>query len=143
MPEVIVFPDATVLYCDYLRAELTARGYTGIHVGTRVPNPRPTRFIRVLRTGGSRRNLVVDDTMLTVEAWADAEEDAQDLAQLARALIAATRGTMLAGTAVYTVDDVTGPGALPSGPTFVPDPLSAQPRFSFSMVVAVRGAAVA
>jgi hypothetical protein len=140
--EVIVFPDATELFADHLRVELDERGYPDLHVGTRIPNPRPVEFVRVIRTGGTRRNLVVDETQLTVECWAGSEQVAQDMAQLARAVIAAARGDVLDGVPIYRVDDVTGPGALPSGPVYTPDPISQQPRFSFSMLVACRGAVV-
>jgi hypothetical protein len=140
--EVIVFPDATELFADHLRVELDERGYTDLHVGTRIPNPRPDRFVRVLRTGGTRRNLVVDESQLTIEAWAESEQVAQDMAQLARAIVGAARGDVLDGVPIYRVDDVTGPGALPSGPVYTPDPISQQPRFSFSMLVACRGAVV-
>lgn len=141
-PEVIVFPDATLLFADYLRDELADRGYTGLHVGTRIPNPRPAQFVRVLRTGGTQRNVIVDETQLTVECWASSEKAAQDMAQLARALIVAARGQVLDGTPVYRVVDITGPGSLPSGPVHTPDPLSGQERYSFSMLVACRGAVV-
>lgn len=140
--EVIVFPDATLLFADYLRGELQARGYPGLHVATDIPNPRPAQFVRVLRTGGSRPNLVVDETQLTVETWAQTEKAAHDMAQLARGVLLAARGQVLDGVPVYRVVDVTGPGSLPSGPVYTPDPISGQARFSFSMLVACRGAVV-
>lgn len=140
--EVIVFPDATLLFADYLRDELRTRGYPGLHVGTTIPNPRPVEFVRVLRTGGTQRNIIVDETQLTVETWAASEKAAHDMAQLARGLLIAARGQVLDGVPVYRVVDITGPGSLSSGPVYAPDPISGQARFSFSMLVACRGAVV-
>lgn len=141
--EIIVFPDTTQLFCNYLRDELVARGYPALHVATFIPRARPNRFVRVLRTGGTRRNVVIDESQLTFEVWDSTEPGAHDLAQLARGLIVATRGTVLAGVPIYRVDDVTGPGALPSGPVATQDPVSHQIKVSFSMLVAARGAVVA
>lgn len=129
--QVVIPPDTVALICDYLRDELDGRGYTDIHVGARVPDDRPTRFVRVRRTGGTKLNLVVDDAQLSVETWGETEAAAHDLAQLCRGLIHAADSTELAGTQVYRIAEVAGPADLP-------DPLSNQPRFSATYLVAVR-----
>ena len=50
-----------------------------VQVGTRVPNPRPSRFVRIVRTGGPKGR-VTDRPLLVVECWAEdsvqAEADA-------------------------------------------------------------------
>jgi hypothetical protein len=128
--EVIVFPDAEGLVIDYLRDLLD------VPVSGTVPNPRPGEFVTVRRLGGVRRNLVTDAPMLTVEAWAAGDVAAHDLAQLARAHVhAMARASVLTEPAVYRVVEIAGPGHLP-------DPVSAQSRYVFTVEVAVRGAAL-
>ena len=132
MNEVIVFPDIVMALCTWLRTELAARG-PAIPVGTDVPKPRPDKFVTLRRVGGVTRNLVTDSATVSFEAWAPAEEDAHDLAQLVRALVLASpRSTSLT---VYRVDEFAGPASLP-------DPDSDQPRFTFTAAVSYRGAAV-
>ena len=134
--EVVVFPDVVDALCDWLRDELAGRGYAGIHVGARVPDTRPTRFVRVVPTGGTRNidpGIPVADTQVTVEAWADTQAAAHDLAQLCRALVWAARGDDT-GVTVYRVAEVAGPG-------HQPDPLSNQDRFTATYLLSVRGSA--
>ena len=134
MAELIIHPDAVVALCIYVRATLIARGLPS-WVGTEVPYPREERFVRLQRVGGTRRNLVVDQPSIAVEAWAVDEDDAFVLAQLVRAAIHATVGMSLppAGV-VYRVDEFAGPASLP-------DPDSNQARVTFTVSVAVRGQA--
>lgn len=105
-------------------------------VRSRPPNPRPAAFVTVRRVGGVRRNLVVDEATLSVEAWAATEQAAHDLAQQARAAIHAAQGTVVAGYGTcYRSDEV-------GGPVWDPDPESEQARYSFSVSVAFRGSSV-
>jgi hypothetical protein len=133
MTEVIVFPDAEAVVVDYLRTELDARG-PAIPVGTRVPNPRPSIFVQVERQGGPRRNIVVDDAQIGISAWADRQQDAQDLVQLCRGLLWAAVGTTQGGVQVHRVEEFAGPALLP-------DPLSDQPRYVLTVQISLRGAA--
>lgn len=126
MIETIVFPDAVSIVCDHLRTELSPTPAV-----SRVPTTRPDTFVRVQRVGGVRRNLVTDEATLTVEAWAATEQAAHDLSQLARAHVYAMPGD----GDVYRVTEI-------SGPSLLPDPLSDQPRYSFTVAVATVGAAV-
>ena len=121
MIEVIVFPDAVQLVCDHLRTQLAPTP-----VVSRVPTTRPASFVKVERVGGVRRNLVTDEPTLTVEAWAATEQAAQDLCQLARAHIYAMPGD----GQVYRVTEI-------GGPVLLPDPLSDQPRYTFTVALAV------
>jgi hypothetical protein len=130
MPEIVVFPDAVYEVGSYLASRLTARG-DATPVYSRVPNPRPATFVRVIRTGGPRRNLVVDDAQITVEAWAATDEAAHDLAQLCRAILLASPGD---SDLIRDVGEVGGPG-------LQPDPDSNTPRYVFTHLVALRGSA--
>jgi len=130
MAEIVVFPDAVAAVIGYLSAELTARS-NAAPVYSRVPTTRPATFVRVIRTGGPRRNLVVDDAQITVEAWATTDQAAHDLAQLCRGILLAAPGD------AALVRDVQELG----GPALQPDPDSETPRYVFSHVVSLRGAA--
>jgi hypothetical protein len=134
--EVVVFPDCVAALTGYLADQLDARGYTGIHVGVEVPATRPTRFVRLLSTGGTRNTdpgVPLADQQVTVEAWANLEQDSQDLAQLCRGLVWAARGDTT-GVTVYAVAEVAGPG-------HQPDPLSNQHRHTATYLVQDRGSA--
>lgn len=89
---------------------------TGVSVHTRVPNPRPAKFIRVSRAGGSRRNLIQDQPLVIVECWASSSVDAFAVAQDAWATLDAT----------YNRD------ASLSSPVWFPDPDSTQSRYQFT-----------
>lgn len=128
MPEIVVFPDAVDKVVDYLAAQLAARS-NATPVYSRVPTTRPASFVRVIRTGGVRRNLVVDDAQITIEAWAPSDEAAHDLAQLCRGILLAAPGV---ATAVRDVQELGGPG-------LQPDPDSETPRYVFSHLVSLRG----
>ena len=132
MAEVIVFPDAEQVLCDWLEPALAARG-TAVPVTTRVPSPRPARFVRVIRTGGVRATLVTDAPQVTVESFAGTEAAAAALAQLCRALLNAAPG-QVAAAVVYKVVELAGPQNLP-------DPLTDQIRYTQTFEIHLRGAA--
>ncbi len=50
--------------------------FPGVQVGTKVPNPRPNRFLRVTRAGG-RREYGIDHMLLIVECWSRDEGQAE------------------------------------------------------------------
>lgn len=130
--ERIVFPDAVAATIGALNSQLSALGFAGVPVRSRVPNPRPSRFVLVFRTGGPRANIVTDGAQVTVEAWADNDADAHDLAQAARAIVNSLEGTVTGGVTFYGVEELAGPGNLP-------DPESNQSRYTWSSIVNVRG----
>lgn len=134
MSEVIVAPDVESLLVSYLSSELAARlAEPGVKVSTKVPNPRPGRFVRVLLTGGAgRSSVVLESATVTVEAWGERETDAYSLAQLCRGLIHAI--DVVNGVQFYRVEDFSAPANLP-------DPNSGQVRYTASYVVRVRGSA--
>lgn len=129
MTDLFVFPDAAAVVCVALVEELD------VQAGTKVPNPRPTEFVLARRTGGPRLNLVADDAQISIECWAATDEAAHDLAQRARSVVHAMRGTVVDGVTVYRVAEFTGPQDLP-------DPISHQPRYVFTVSIAMRGSTV-
>ena len=132
--EVILFPDVITIVASYLRAQLPSYGYTGIHVGARVPEERPARFVRVDRVGGSRPNLVTDAATVLIESWAADEPAAHALAQKCRALVHAMQGTVQSGVPIGRVDEFAAPATLP-------DPTSDQARATQTLQVNLRGTA--
>jgi hypothetical protein len=123
---VIVFPDAVLVTILYLRGALP-----GLPVYSRVPDPRPTEFVRIERLGGLRRSLILDRPRIDVECWSDSEEGAADLSATVRAYVLAMAGKR-GETTVYDVAEV-------SGPMWLPDSVSGQPRYSFAVEFSTRG----
>ena len=118
------FPDAQLVVVEYLRVLLDP-----VPVGTRVPNPRPDRLVTLRRAGGVR-GAVVDRPRLDFFAWAQADEDAQDLIGAVRRHLAAMPG--LRGEV-----RVTGVAEF-AGPVPAPDE-SGQPRWLATWEIALRG----
>lgn len=135
MAEVIITPDVEVLVASYFQAELDARlSAPGAYVATRVPNPRPSKFVRVLITGGGGRVAkVIDEVTVTVEAYAEREGDAYVLAQLCRGLLHVI--DVVDGVQFYRVEDFSTPANLPD--PSIPDRV----RYTASYAVRVRGSA--
>lgn len=132
MTELVIFPDAVEALCDYVRTALDVLG-PAIPVGTRVPKPRPDLFVRFERVGGARRNLVIDEVSVVVEAWGSDEGAAHDLAQQVRAILFASVRQQTSAGMIYRVIESAGPASLPDSDTD-------QARFTLTMSVAVRGA---
>ena len=61
----------------------------GLRAGTKVPNPIPARFVRVVRTGG-RNGRVIDRPLLVFECWASASTQAEADAELVDQLLRAS-----------------------------------------------------
>lgn len=132
--QVIVFPDAVAVGIAALRAGLTALSDTA-PVHREVPVVRPSRWVQVVRTGGTRATIVSDAAQLTISAWADRADFAAALAQRCRAISHATIGTVVAGVPVYLVEEL-------GGPYDNPDPTSGQERHTWTCRVHLRGVAV-
>lgn len=129
MSELIIFPDVEGLLVAYLNAALAERD-AGASASTRVPNPRPSRFVRCQRVGGPVSSLfVVDTPLVVVEAWGRDDVDAQQLLSLTRALLHVLPDV---DARVYRVDELSGPGNLP-------DPLSDQSRYTMTLSLSLRG----
>lgn len=130
MYQPILFPDAELWACGYLRPLLISAGWTGataVHVGNAVPNPRLPRMVVVRRDGGPRSSLVVDQARLTVRVWAETEKQCADLSGVVRALI----GAALNDDAVRNVRESAGPSPIPDE--------SGQPCRLMSFDIALKG----
>lgn len=133
-PEVIVFPDVEQLLVEWLPGRLQAAGIT-VTVVTAVPSPRPAEFVRVLRVGGTAAEFYRDRATMLVEAWAGLESRAYEIAAVCRGLINALPGFDIGGyPPVYKVEEASGPANLP-------DPTSAQHRYTATYALHVRGVA--
>lgn len=103
------------------RAVLVA-AVPGVPVSTRVPNPRPDRFVRLVRAGGSRTR-ELDKMLLVVECWAlDAVQAEQDALTVAEALRTSPAGGPWAGAWITRWDT----NAIADNP----DPDTDQARFT-------------
>lgn len=99
-----------------------------VHVGTKVPDPRPASFVRVWRTGGAAVNRILDRPFITVQAWAADEVAASELARKCRqALFDGYTGMPLVRGVVET-----------AGPYSDPDPSTGIPRYSFTHQLSIR-----
>lgn len=130
---LVVYPDPVKVALDYLRPALAARdepAAAGTTVTARIPNPRPTGPLVVLRAaGGTSPYLSADRPRLDVQVWHSDEYHAAALAQLVRGLLLAMPGE---GPVRRVADFL--------GPTPIPDPESGQPRYLFTVEITLRGA---
>lgn len=124
--DIVLFPDAAAVVADFLNTAL------GVQTTNVVPNERPDQFYLVRRVGGTDRDVVLDDASVIVEAWALTDEEAEDLAQLARAHLLAIAGDAIGGTTVSRVRTIGAPANLP-------DPLSGQSRVTATYQFTTRG----
>lgn len=125
MVELILFPDAEALGIAAIEDALTDLSDI-VPVGTRVPNPRPDEFIRILSTGGLPETIRAEIATLTVEGWAATGTRARDLCDIARAALRAWSGNHLPAF---------------SHPQNLPDPTTDQVRYTSTGDVRVWGAA--
>lgn len=85
----VIFPNIEVECVAFLTAAFAARSET-VTVSTRVPNPRPSKLVRVTRTGGGRINVGMDAPQVLFECWGPTDYESSELARITRALV----GTM-------------------------------------------------
>ena len=123
LPPPLIFPDIEAMLRTYLEDVLD------VPVSTQVPNPRPSEFVRIRRTGGSRVRRTTDQSMLTVECWSTSSVDASNLARLVRAHVNATPGRV---PEVKRAQEF-------SGPAYLPDPDSQQARYTWTVSLDVHG----
>lgn len=133
----ILFADAELWACGYLRTSLAARAedYTDdVFVSNSIPaNPitgepeRRDRMVIVRRDGGSTSQRVLDNPRLGIQCWAQTTQDAVDLARMTLALLIAAPG-----------DDEVKACRNPTGPTRVPDP-SRQPLAYITAELVMKG----
>lgn len=130
MNEPIAFPDAEAALVAWLPGVIATYGVDA-PVHTRTPNPRPDQFVKVFRTGGPSRSVVLDDAQITVECWGQSDSEAADMALVVRAVILATANTEAGDALIYRAREFSGPARLPDE--------SGQPRYSWTVQVTTRG----
>ncbi|MTE24829.1 hypothetical protein [Microbacterium sp. ZXX196] len=99
-----------------------------VPVRTVVPASRPASFVRAWRTGGTTLNRVLDEPIVTVQAWASTAAEAEEIARLCHFAFLNEYTAMPLVRGVETV----------AGPYSDPDPDSQSPRYSLSVRMRVR-----
>lgn len=127
MREVVSFADVEVALVAYLLPLVTAR-WPQADVGTTRTTSSPTRFVKVERVGGLRRNLVTDEATVAIQCWAASLDDAADLAKWSRAWVQAAYGEPVSG--LSWASEL-------GGPVSFPDPDTDLPRYQHTQAVTV------
>ena len=132
MQPVTHYLDAELVVINYLRAAFATRpeGYAAnVVFGNQVPEIRPDKFVKVKRNGGvSDETPTLDAPRIDIEAWAQDDADAHDIAALCHALIY----TMPNRTPVRKIEPFLGL-------TRIDDPLSHVSRVLFTLTLRMRG----
>lgn len=111
--EVLVPADAQAAVIAELKVRLPGLGFP-VPVATRIPNPRPTEFVRVLRTGGFGSDISSDTATLVLEAYAANSTRAERLCAFALAAVqAAGRDGFMGGVPCRRVGVFSLPSELP------------------------------
>lgn len=136
VPELLVAEDVEAAFIRELGGALPTHGFAAA-AGTKIPDPMPTEFSRVVVSGGVDRDLVTDRPSVTVEYFAVKEVRAERGAAYARAVLeAAGRVGVLGGVTCYGVSTFGRPVNLPH--PLVPDRF----RYQFTVSADLRKAAV-
>ena len=122
----MAYPDAVSLLRTYLLPLVSP-----VPIASRVPNPRPVRWVQIRRVGGSQLRPVRDQPRIDVLTWDDDEPGAWSLAEAVRRHVHALAGTTLLGPAVYRVDETLGPRQFD-------DPETGLPRVMATYSITVR-----
>jgi hypothetical protein len=134
--EAIAFPDIEALARTWLLDQLTARG-NSTPVATSQDTDVTPPIVLIERTGGPRRNLVVDSPQVTLECHGPVgdEDQAAALTVLVRALIGTAPGHSIGGALVYDIHEL-------SGPTRLRDTSDGHVFYRWLVVLDVRGHAI-
>lgn len=122
----MAFPDPVDLVVDHLTPIVAPT-----KVASRVPHPRPAKFVQVRRVGGTPLQPVRDQARLDVFCWAATDPEAMTLALQVRAAFWALSGEALSGVTVYDVAEFMGPRQ-------DDDPLTGTPRVWATYSLTVR-----
>lgn len=115
--------DAEALCVTFVRSKIS------VPVATKTPSPRPARFVRVWRTGGAAVNRILDRPQITVTCTAsDSVTASADATALRNAFFNDYTDMGL----VRRVEEV-------AGVYFDPDPDTGADRYTFTVVLNVRG----
>lgn len=138
MAELIVFPDIEDAVRLHLIAGFALLPEFDTVTATTATKPAtfPAEFVHVTRTGGPSDTVVIDRPQITLETYAKRGSRAVEIAQMARALVAAAaREGAMAGVTVYALNEF-------SGLYLDPDPNApSHTRYSATFQLAVRGIA--
>lgn len=120
----MMFPDSEALVQSFLAARTSP-----VPVVTKVPSKnRPALFVRCWRTGGPSMNRVLDQPIITVQAWGADSVTASELSSKCRQWLLADSGSM---PLVRGIEEVTGQ-------YYDPDPDTGIDRYTFSVQMKVR-----
>lgn len=133
MMEPIAFDDIEVAFADYLASMLSDHG-EDIPVLLAVPAERPTRFVRLVRVGGSTSNLITDRPRVVFECWDTLGVNAAALARIVRALVGACAPGFVGSVWVDKSRDL--------GVVYSPDPDTGIPRYLVTAELYVTGKAL-
>lgn len=115
--EAITFPDIEAALVTHLSTEL---GTDAATVSTRVPSPRPARFVKVTRTGGLRASVGHELAQVTLDCWdSSGGPAAANLARLVRGHVSTFHGFVREFAA----------------PSFTPDPQTDTPRYRMTVQI--------
>ena len=134
MGDLIIARNVTAAAVAFLKAELTSRSYTA-GVGTKKKAGGPDLFVKINRTGGTRRDKVTERTQFTIQVEATDEVVASNVADLCHSLMLYAEESTVGGVWVRKVEDV-------SGPQDFPDPDTDEPRYQFTVRWHTRGQSV-
>ncbi|WP_424807658.1 hypothetical protein [Rhodococcus sp. 27YEA15] len=127
MVEIISFDPVEELVAAYLFDRLG----DGTPVSTRVPVPRPSRFVTARAAGGGDRNLVLSSRMVIFQCWDDDDDGARRLSERAFSILKAAQRDR----EEPAIRQVTTIGA----PQSFPDPDTSMPRHQFTLQFDIRG----
>lgn len=99
------YPDSVALVRTYL---LTLPAFTGMTIASRVPAPRPARWLQLRLVTSQQQRPVRTGERLDVYAWGADEVDAFALGDAARAAIHSLAKTSLLGVPCYRVEETLG-----------------------------------
>ena len=126
---MIIDADAEQLVIDYLATELPAHGFPDIPVADRFPQSG-IETVTVIRTGGTRRDLVTDTAQISIDVRAGSNSRAAEIIGMVRALLNDMWCTVIGGHQVYSVDEMSGPYSNPVEPDLC--------RYSQNFLIAIR-----
>lgn len=129
---MILDPDIEHILIDYLNVQLPAHG-VDLPVSDRVP-VELTPSATLIRTGGTRRDLVTDVGQITVDVRHYDNEQAVQAIQMVRALVNDLWSQTISGHRIYSVAELSGPYSNPTDSELF--------RYSQSFLVAVRATQV-
>jgi hypothetical protein len=125
--EITRAPSAIAVTVAFLKEQFTAHGETAA-VGSKIRDPRPSKFVRVRLMGGFRPDIARVAPMVVFECWANDDVAAESLGILTEALVNAMPDLLPICTRVVEV----------GGLGEQSDPESGSPRYVFTKQLYLR-----